>query len=159
MNIQQYYEEKEQREQENASQSGNEQIDTTVGQQQDSTVIPVMQEQATIDKEVVETAKIYVQKKVTEVEKNVDIPLLQEGYEIERVAVNQYVDTYPQIREDGNTIIIPVVREVLVVEKRLELVEEVRVIKRATTVDHKETFTLRKEEVNVERKPTNNNDR
>jgi uncharacterized protein (TIGR02271 family) len=152
MNIQQYYEEQEQKNQENASQINSERGRLN----QESTVIPVVQEQATIDKKEIETAKLTVQKKVIDVEKNVDIPLLQEGYEVERIPINQYVDTYPQVREDGNTIIIPVVREVLVVEKRLELVEEVHVIKRKTTVDHRETFTLRKEEVTVERIPTNN---
>ena len=158
MNIQEYYEERERKEQENASspETGRDQMQDV--QRKDSTVIPVVQEQATVGKEEIETAKVWIQKKVTEVEKNVNIPLLQEGYEVERVPINQYVDSYPQVREDGNTIIIPVVREVLVVEKRLELVEEVHVVKRKTTVDHRETFTLKKEEVNVERTPTNNND-
>jgi uncharacterized protein (TIGR02271 family) len=157
MNIQQYYLEREQAEQENASQPNAETDSVHETEHQQSTIIPVVQEQASVGKEEIETAKVWIQKKVTEVEKNVDIPLLQEGYDVERIPINQYVDTYPQVREDGNTIIIPVVREVLVVEKRLELVEEVHVVKRKTTVDHRETFTLKKEEVNVERKPANNN--
>ena len=122
-----------------------------------STVIPVIQEQARVEKKEVETAKVKVQKKVIEVEKNIDIPLLQEGYDVQRIPINQYVETHPPVREEGDKIIIPVVREVLVVEKRLELVEEVHVIKRNTTVNHTETFTLKKEEVNVERIPTNHN--
>ena len=158
MNIQDYYEERERREQENASSLNLGKPNVTEAPQQSGTVIPVVQEQATLTKEEVETAKVRIQKHVTEVEKTVNIPLLQEGYEVERVPINQYVDSYPQIRHDGDTIIIPVVREVLVVEKRLELVEEVHVVKRQTTVDHRETFTLRKEEVNVERTATNNSD-
>jgi uncharacterized protein (TIGR02271 family) len=121
-----------------------------------STVIPVVQEQATVDKKTVESGKVRIEKKVVEVEKTIDIPLLKEGYEIERVPVNKIVDSHPSIREDGDIIIIPVVREVLVVEKRLELVEEVHVIKHRTEVPHTENFTLRKEEVNVERNPSGN---
>lgn len=130
--------------------------DDSKKEQAASTVIPVVQEQARVSKEEMETAKVRIQTRVTEVEKNLDIPLLQEGYVIERIPVNQFIEAHPPVREEGDTIIIPVVREVLVVEKRLELVEEVHVIKRKTTVEHKESFTLKKEEVHVERITSDN---
>lgn len=155
MNIQQYYEEKNNREEQeraqNAEQGKPAQVNTSAEQ-----VIPVVQEQATISKEERETSTVRIHKNVVEVEKNISVPLLQEGYDVQRIAVNQFVDATPPVREEGDTIIIPVVREVLVVEKRLELVEELHVIKRKTTVDRTESFTLRKEEVNIERIPTNN---
>ena len=157
MNIEKYYQEREQKEQENAAQSKMETEGGQQGEHQQPTTIPVVQEQARIDKTNIETAKIRIEKKVLEVDKTIDIPLLQEGYEVERVPINKIVESHPPVREDGDTIIIPVVREVLVVEKRLELVEEVHVIKRKTTVDHRESITLRKEEVTVERTPANNN--
>jgi uncharacterized protein (TIGR02271 family) len=119
-------------------------------------VIPVMQEQATISKEVRDTAKVRVETKIIEVEKTVDVPLIEEGYEVKRVPINQYVDAQPQVREEGDITIIPIVREVLIVEKRLELVEEVHVIKRTREIPHKEHFTLKKEEVNIVRTPIDN---
>jgi uncharacterized protein (TIGR02271 family) len=156
MNIQEYFEEKERKEQENTIRKSVQDNTTQNVKEQTASVIPVIQEQARIDKTEIESAKIKVQKKVVEVEKTVDIPLMKEGYDIERVPVNRFIDTHPPIREEGNVIIVPVVREVLVVEKRLELVEELHIIKHETTVDHKESFTLRKEEVNVERISTDN---
>jgi stress response protein YsnF len=59
----------------------------------------------------------------------------------------------PAVRQEGDTTIIPVLREVLVVEKRYELVEEVHVTKKKTVVPHVQEITLRKEVVEVERKP------
>jgi uncharacterized protein (TIGR02271 family) len=144
MNIQQYFEERNNKEQEK-----------TKGEQTTADVIPVVEEQASISKVEQETARIKIHKHVVEVEKNIDVSLLQEGYDIQHVSINQFVDQQPPIREEGDTIIIPVVREVLVVEKRLELVEELHIIKNRKTVNHTESFTLRKEEVNVERVPTN----
>ena len=122
----------------------------------DVTVIPVIQEQATIHTEIKETAKVKIRTTVAEVEKTVDVPLVQEGYEVKRIPINQLVDAQPPTREEGDVIIIPVVREVLVVEKRLELVEEVHVIKHQTTVNHKETLTLKREDVHIERISSNN---
>ena len=122
----------------------------------DLTIIPVIQEQATIHTEIKETGKLKIKTTVTEVEKNIDVPLIQEGYEIKRIPINQFVDTRPPAREEGDTIIIPVVREVLVVEKRLELVEEVHLVKQQTTVQHRESITLKKEDVHIERISSDN---
>ena len=51
------------------------------------------------------------------------------GVEVERVAVGRTLaegETPPQTREEGDTLIIPVVEEMAVVVKRLVLREEVR---------------------------------
>jgi stress response protein YsnF len=48
-------------------------------------------------------------------------------------------------------MIIPVIQEVVVIEKRLMLVEEIRVNKQQTETKVSETITLRKEEINIER--------
>lgn len=120
-------------------------------------VIPIIQEHATIHTHAEETGKLKIRTTVSEVEKNIDVPLVQEGYEIKRIPVNQFVDAAPPAREEGDVTIIPVVREVLVVEKRLELVEEVHIIKHRTTVSHQENFTLKKEEVHIERISSDSN--
>jgi len=48
-------------------------------------------------------------------------------------------------------MIVPLLEEVLVVEKRLMLREEVRISKRRNETHRPQTVTLRKEDVNVER--------
>jgi stress response protein YsnF len=57
----------------------------------------------------------------------------------------------PLVREEGEVTIIPIVEEVLVIEKRLILKEEVH-IRRVRVPDvHREVVTLRTQDVVVER--------
>ncbi|HEV7329494.1 MAG TPA: YsnF/AvaK domain-containing protein [Flavisolibacter sp.] len=163
MNIQQYFEEKEQKEQEkaeqhNAVQQNNEPSKrvsaSPTAQADEAVVIPVIQESATVHKEVVESAKVQVHTHVTEETKSLAVPLATESYEVKRVPINELINERPPVRQEGNCTIIPVVEEVLVVEKRLKLVEEVHVVKRQVTNTHKENITLRKEEVVINRIPT-----
>jgi hypothetical protein len=46
---------------------------------------------------------------------------------IERVAVNQIVDQPPANRQEGDILVIPVVEEILVVQKRYMIKEEIRI--------------------------------
>lgn len=117
-----------------------------------SQVIPVMQEQVTVGKRLVETGKVRISKKVTEDQTSVSLPLSREEYHVERVPVNQIVDTPPPaMRHEGDTAIIPVLREVMVVQKRYEIVEEIRITKRRIETTDTQQITLRKEEVHIER--------
>jgi uncharacterized protein (TIGR02271 family) len=120
-----------------------------------SIVVPVIQEHLTVDKKIVDTASVIVRKQVTEELASLNIPLIQEGYRIEHVAVNKIVDSPPPVREEEGKTIIPVLREVLVVQKKYEIVEEVHIIKEKTAVPHLQEITLRKETVTVERTPLN----
>ena len=70
---------------------------------------------------------------------------------MERVAVDRAVDSPVPVRHVGDTIIVPVLREVLVVEKQLRLVEELHIRKKRTERHQAQTVTLRKEEATVER--------
>ncbi|RYE18527.1 MAG: DUF2382 domain-containing protein [Sphingobacteriaceae bacterium] len=62
-----------------------------------------------------------------------------------------YVATVPPVRVEGDTTIISVVKEVLVVEKRLMLVEEIHLSKNRTETLTTVNETLRKEEVEINR--------
>ncbi|MGA0557667.1 YsnF/AvaK domain-containing protein [Larkinella sp. VNQ87] len=122
-----------------------------VGQRQ---TIPVIEEQLVVDKKVIETGHIRITKRVFEEEKTFEFPVLTEEFDIERVPVNQYIDTAPPaVRYEGDTMIVPVLQEVIVVEKRLLLVEEVHIHKRQTMSKTTEQVTLRREEVHIERNP------
>ena len=126
---------------------------------EEAQVIPVMQEQVTVGKRLVETGKVRISKKVIEDKTSVSLPLMREEYDVERVPVNQVVDTPPPaIRHEGDTTIIPVLREVMVVQKRYEIVEEIRITKRKSETTDTQQVSLRKEEVHIERtgRDTNN---
>ena len=118
-----------------------------------SLVIPVIEERLKIEKKIVEAGKVKITKKVREEEETVDIPVLQEDVQVERVPVNRFVETAPQVRYEGETMIVPVLREVVVVEKRIELIEELHITKRTIQTQVSQQVTLRTEEVTVERLP------
>jgi uncharacterized protein (TIGR02271 family) len=115
-------------------------------------VIPVIHEELEIGKRRVETgAGVRVQKSAREEEQVVDLPLVHEEVEVRRVPVGREVDAPVAVRHVGDTIIVPVMEEVLVVRKQLRLVEELHI--RRTRSEHHapQTVVLRKEEATVER--------
>ena len=114
-------------------------------------VIPVIQEQATVQKRVVETSRVRIAKHVREYEEIVDVPHFQEEVKVQRVPVNQFVEAAPEVRTEGDTTIIPVVEERYVVEKRLFVVEELHVRKERHETHNPQKVRVLKEEVEVER--------
>lgn len=115
--------------------------------------IPVIEEQLQLGKRIIETGRVLIQKSVTEREETVTMPLNRDEVNVERVLVNRYVDTPPPVRYEGDTMIIPVLEEVVVVEKRLMLIEELHVTKRQTQTIDTQQVTLRKEAVTITRQP------
>ena len=65
--------------------------------------------------------------------------------------MDKVVEKADAVRSEGDTTIIPLYEEVLVVEKRLVLVEEIRITKRQTEKRELERVTLRREQATVER--------
>lgn len=114
-------------------------------------VFPIIEEEAFLDKRVVETGKVRISKRISEHEQVIDEPLFREEVSVERVPVNQYVDRMPQVRHEGDVMIIPVVQEQLVMQKRLVLVEELRVRKQVVETHQPQSVTLRREDVEVRR--------
>jgi uncharacterized protein (TIGR02271 family) len=113
-------------------------------------VIPVMVEALEIDKRRVETWRVRISKVVHEREEVIDEPLLSEEVSIERLPIHRFVDEAIPIRYEGDTMIISLLEEVPVVEKRLILKEELRITKRQVEAHQPVRVTLRREEATVE---------
>jgi uncharacterized protein (TIGR02271 family) len=116
-----------------------------------SMVVPVIVEELEVGKRKVETGRVRVTKRIRESEELVDEPLLSEEVDIRRVPIGTLVDGPVPIRSEGDVTIIPVLEEVLVVEKRLILKEELHIIKRRFETRDPQRVTVRGEEVTVER--------
>jgi uncharacterized protein (TIGR02271 family) len=114
-------------------------------------VVPVVAETLEVTTREVERLGARLTKTVTERAETVDVPLMEERIEIERVAVNRVVDTAPTVRHEGDAMIVPVMEEVLVTEKRLVLREELHIRKRKVEVRKRHQVTLRREHIEVER--------
>jgi uncharacterized protein (TIGR02271 family) len=117
------------------------------------TVIPLLAEEVTVSKESVETGRVQVSRITREREQLIDELLAHQTVEIDRTPIGRQVETMPAIKEEGDTIVIPIVEEVLVVERRLLLKEEVRVRRVRSTQQHRESVTLRHHEAVVTRLP------
>jgi uncharacterized protein (TIGR02271 family) len=102
---------------------------------------------------VVETGKVRLTKVVHEREAHVDEPLWREEVEVTRVPMQRVVEGPVPVREEHGTTILSVVEEVLVVEKRWMLREEIHLRKQRLETHQPQQITLRSEDVQVERVP------
>jgi uncharacterized protein (TIGR02271 family) len=116
-------------------------------------VVPVLAEDLEVQTRVVETGKVRLTKVVHEREAQVDEPLWREEVEVTHVPIQRVVDAPVPVREEDGTLIVPVLEEVLVVEKRWMLREEIHIRKQRTETHQPQRITLRSEEVQVERVP------
>ena len=85
----------------------------------------------------------------------VDEVLRHERVVVERVTINQPVETVPPLRVEGDTTILSVVEEVVVVTRQLMLKEEVRMRRVQVTEAHHEVVTLREQEAVITRVAAN----
>jgi uncharacterized protein (TIGR02271 family) len=115
-------------------------------------VIPVVAEELTVEKRQVTRGTVRIHTRVETREEVVDEPLQHEEVTVERVPVNALVDgETPTPHYENEVFVIPILEEVLVVQKRLVLKEEIRVTRRRTTVSRPQQVTLRREVVEIER--------
>ena len=117
------------------------------------TVIPLLAEEIAVSKQVVETGRVQVARVTHEREQLIDELLTHETVEIDRTPIGRQVNAMPAIREEGDTVVIPIIEEVLVIERRLLLKEEVRVRRVRSTERHQESVALRHHEAVVTRLP------
>lgn len=113
-------------------------------------VIPVMQEFVRIEKRLVETGRVVIHKTVTERDEAVEVILKQQDLLVERVPIGRVVAEAPQSRQEGDTLIVPILEEVLVVEKRLMLKEELHIRNHSSERTEHKTVTLRAEQVDIQ---------
>jgi uncharacterized protein (TIGR02271 family) len=116
-------------------------------------VVPLHAEEFTVAKRRIVTGRARVARVTRRQEELVEGLLARERVEIERTPIGKPLEHAAAIREEGDTIIIPVVEEVLVVQRRLVLKEEIRVRRVRETERHQERVTLRRQEAAIMRFP------
>lgn len=116
-------------------------------------VIPLLEEHLHLSKRVRETGRVRVSVTTGTEARRFEEMLRSRLVDIERVPVGRTVAEVPPVREEGDTLVIPVLEEVLVVERRLVLREEVRLRLRVEERRHAEEVTLRRQHATIERLP------
>jgi stress response protein YsnF len=113
--------------------------------------IPLHVEEISVSRREIKKANVQVALVTGTREQLIDEELTHVRVEIERVPIDRTVEIVPPIRQEGDITIIPVVEEVIVVERRLVLKEEVRVRRVSTKEQHQETVVLRRQEAVITR--------
>ncbi|HEY1325595.1 MAG TPA: DUF2382 domain-containing protein [Casimicrobiaceae bacterium] len=113
--------------------------------------VPVLAESARVERRRRETGRVRVAKRVSVTERVVDEPVYRDDARVERRRVDRVVTTLPRIRTEGDTTIVPVLEEVLVLEKRVVLREEIRITRVRAIGRARRRVALRTENASIER--------
>ena len=115
-------------------------------------IIPIVKEEIHIDKEIIESGKVRIIKTISEEKSSVEVPIKHTEVHVEHKPKNEYVDANHQaIRYEGDTMIVSVLKEVVVVQKKTLLVEELHITNTQKQEIYKEDVILKSEHISVER--------
>ena len=114
-------------------------------------VVHLAEEELVVRKRIVSTGSVRLSTHVEQHLEQVRETLLRTDVIMERVAVDRVVDHVPEIRTEGDTLVYPIVEEVLV--KQLVLREEVRITRRESSTPFAEDVILRRVRADVDHVP------
>ena len=126
---------------------------TSVDDDARETVTTLVEEEVAVSKHVVPTRRIQISRLTRQHEQLVDELLTREHVEIERIPIGKPVDVMPSVREEQDSIVIPVVDEILTIERQLILREEVRIRRVKSTERYQERVILHTQEAVIRRWP------
>lgn len=112
--------------------------------------IPMLEERLIPGKRPIDLGELRVQKYVDQVEDSVSQSVTRDDVTVERIPINRPLDAPVSNRTEGDVLVIPVMEEVLVVQKRLMLKEELRISRRQVVEDQVVRETVRRERLVVE---------
>lgn len=115
--------------------------------------LPIIEETLDVRKVPVDRGGYRIEKRVEVHEQLVDELLRHERVEVERRPIGRALTAgeVPEAHYEGDTLVVPVIEEVLVTEKRLMLIEEVRITRTRGTHHDPQRIALRKEAIDIER--------
>lgn len=112
-------------------------------------IVPIVEEEIHVGKAQHKTGRVRVRVVPQERIETIDVPLVHEDVDVQRVPVNRVVDTPTPVRQEGDIMIVPVFEEVLIVEKKLVLREEIHIHRRRVTRREPQKVTVRKEAIEI----------
>lgn len=123
--------------------------------EREEVVVPVIEEEIATGIREVTTGSVRVDKRVEKRVRRVSAPVVHEDVEVRRVPINRVVDEAPKSRRQGNTVIVPVVEEEVIITKRLVLKEEIHIVKRRTRSRVVKEVELERERAQIRRLDAN----
>lgn len=116
-------------------------------------IVPVLAEVPRVRKRTVARPGVRVEKRVRTRTEQVSVELERGDLAIERRGVNLLYDEPPQVRQEGETTVVPVIEEVVILETKYLVREEVRVTRLRERHCVSSPITLRREEVSITEAP------
>jgi stress response protein YsnF len=113
--------------------------------------VTLAEETVRIEARQVQTGRVRVETRTDVTEEIVRASLTGDVVDVVRVPIDRMVSEPPEVRVEGDETIVPILEEVLVVEKRLFLKEEIRIRRRTETTDVEVPVSVRKQRAVVER--------
>lgn len=114
-------------------------------------IVPVIAEQLHVDAVPVLKGGVRVIKKTVGEEQLIEQELRRDHVEVKRVAVNRIVDGPQDVIRSGNTTIIPIVQEIVRVERQWVVTEEIHLVRTEKVDLYQERIVINHEEATVER--------
>ena len=113
--------------------------------------VPVIREELAVTTHVVDTGRgVRVTRNVTEEPVEIREQLWHEELDVQRVPVDRVVAEAPPSRYEGDVLVVPVLEEILVIEKRFRIKEELRITRVRKQQEYRESVPLKREDVQVE---------
>ncbi len=116
----------------------------------DTLRIPIAEERLRAGTRAVDHGELRIHRSVIAREESIQQSLTRDDVSVERVTIDRFVDAPPAVRTEGDILIVPVLEEVLVVEKRLKLKEELRISTRQVVEQQEVRELVRSERVELE---------
>ena len=116
--------------------------------------MPVHQEEIRVGTRTVDTGRgVRIHKTVGEHEQLIQDTLMHDEIDVRHVPIDKIValSEAPASRYEGDTLIVPILEEILVVEKRLRIKEEIHITRSKRAQRFSETVCVKSETVSVER--------
>ncbi|QHM76949.1 hypothetical protein C7M52_02936 [Mixta theicola] len=113
--------------------------------------IPLAEEQVEVSTTRVVDRRIRIQRSTTSAEQLLEAELWREEVEITRVEKNEPVEEgyFPQVRQEGEVLIVPVIEEQVEIIRRHILKEEVHIHKLKKREHFQQQVTLRSQEIEI----------
>jgi uncharacterized protein (TIGR02271 family) len=116
----------------------------------DPTTVPLAEEELVIGKRPVERSAVRVSVRVEEDQHRIPVTLQDQEVTVERVPADELVDALPQTIDDGTTLTVPVVEEVVILQKRFRIRERILITRLNRTREVEVPASVRREIADID---------
>jgi uncharacterized protein (TIGR02271 family) len=115
--------------------------------------VPVIEEEVTVAKRQVAKGTVRVEVRTETLQNEVPLTVSKDAVAVSRVPIDRPVDAPPSIRTEGDTTIVPILEEVIVVQKQLVLKEEIHVRRESRSKHVRVPVSRRRQRAIIQRMP------